>query len=283
LTTDNSTSVAQEKNTKLESAGHSKKQPQESEDVDIDLDKDAGLKQRSERQHLTEVGSDKNFAQATANLAQQLVAASLQPTQDQKIMTDLTASSTKSDQINRIQETRGGIKPAGLSTSNGQSKLIAAADKVSATSDGISHKSKSRNEEVADPAQAIQMIAPAVPNLQEALLAQVQQQSQNSSAFQRPAARENVPSSVQNTPGTTEGVKFNMHSLGQDKSVQITGTNQTGYTLRPSDAHVQRVLEKNKNDTLPISIENVSGASGARHDMASYEIDAVSGNETDTE
>ncbi|CAM5999576.1 unnamed protein product [Sphagnum balticum] len=85
-------------------------------------------------------------------------------------------------------------------------------------------------------------------------------------------------SSGHNDVASIEGIKFSLDSLGQEKSVQIIGTNQTGFTLRPSDEQVHGLLKNNADGSLPISIEDVPGAADTRSDTAKLSIKAVSGN-----
>jgi len=79
-----------------------------------------------------------------------------------------------------------------------------------------------------------------------------------------------------------EGIKFNLNSLGQDKSVQITGSNKSGYTLRPSDEQVQNILRKHKDESLSVSIENAPGVTSADDDIAQLRIEALSGRDSAT-
>jgi hypothetical protein len=199
-------------------------------------------------------------AQSVLNLPQQPLAVSADATQDRQVTPRLSTLQQKPRQINQNPENHN---------------QIAAA--AGTGTDKIGHKSK--EEESADAGQSLQTpISPTT--LHDVVFAQLPQQPQAQSAFQRSNGQEKANLLAKNKAESVEGIKYNFSSLGQDKSVQITGTTKSGYTLRPSDEQVQNILRKNKDDTLPVSIENAPGVSDRENDIAQLRIEAVSGNES---
>jgi hypothetical protein len=116
-------------------------------------------------------------------------------------------------------------------------------------------REKKKERDPADDIAAPQMTAPAqiFPTMMD-----VPPQPQNSSPSQTQQAMEQQRKalSTQDGAGSTEGVRYNLDSWGQNQSVQIAGTFKDGYKLRPSDQQVQRVLEKYNDDSLNITIES---------------------------
>jgi len=156
-----------------------------------------------------------------------------------------------------------------------------SVSKNGAGPDNLNHRSKSEVEETADAAQPLQTVF-APTTLQDAAFSQFSKQAQNPSSFQRSAAQEKAHLAALNATGSVEGIKFNLNSLGQDKSVQITGSNKSGYTLRPSDEQVQNILRKHKDESLSVSIENAPGVTSADDDIAQLRIEALSGRDSAT-
>lgn len=275
-----------EESAKLE-VGKRSKGGNDHDDIKNDSDaQTAPVKHVNEQQHLATAQGDKAFANTPAQPIpvpqQQITTPSSNTTQGQQIASRLSSVTQNAHQINRVQDSYNRMSAADISKLSEKSKSADSAHEVSSVDNNkiaSDEHHKFKKEEVSDSAQLPQMTVP-MPNLQDLVVGQLQQQSAPPSTSKRTAEQEKTFLGGQDKAGSVEGIRYNLNSWGQNQSVQIVGSNQTGYTLRPSDEHVQQVLEQHKDDTLSISIENAPDASGTRSDIDELSIKSVSGNES---
>jgi hypothetical protein len=107
-----------------------------------------------------------------------------------------------------------------------------------------------------DLAESVSMMPSALTSTNTAVAAEPKQPSTGSSS-KRPAQRA-TPAHQANAP---EGVKYNLRSWGENKSVEILGSAQKGYTLHASDREVEQALVDHMDGALPDNVVIAGGTS----------------------
>lgn len=192
------------------------------------------------------------------------------PVSDQKQQSGMSVdSASDTTQIGQIQQQRSVQNKFSDVALHDKQQRNSAQDEAGIGSEQAAAKSLARQEDkekdISDAASAMQAATPAptMPNVLNAPVPQPQQPSQTQQAMEQHRTK----LAKQDRAGSAEGIRYNLDSWGKNQSVQIVGSNKTGYTLRPSDGEVKRVLEKHEDDSLGISIAASDDNSSKEQDL----------------